>query len=506
MILTLIALVIGIAYTIMNSSNKTSDEMVILMEEGDLAKEWYSLTTRNGVRTNARIMSVDTAYDADLKEEMAKTSKEISGIQERLEKLANNNPDLKKLLEIVAKKRTSYIASREAIFKAKSQGDKEEVKELMKTKFVTELSGYEVSIQNVSLYYKKQIEEASRLLDIKIHSGMIQLLIIGSIALCIGIWLTWWITRSILDPIQQALKITNEISKGNLSVRIDPSSTDEVGQLLESLGKMRDNLERIVNEIRAGTDAIVSGSQKIAIENHQLSQRTEQQATSLEETAATMEKIATTVRNTAKNANHANDQAQEASHMTRTGEVSVKAVIATMDSIDESSKKIAEIIGVIDGIAFQTNILALNAAVEAARAGDHGNGFAVVALEVRNLAQRSANAAKEIKMLINDSVQRVQTGLGQVDEAGKEMKLIINRIYEVQQMVSSISGATQEQSIGISKVNTSMTEIESVTQMNASLVENAVGATEVLKKQAEKLADLVSIFNIRKNPFGKMIA
>ena len=295
-------------------------------------------------------------------------------------------------------------------------------------------------------------------------------------------------------PIGEALKIAKTVASGDLSSHIEVHSADEAGQLLQALKEMNDSLIGIVSEVRSGTDTIVAASSQIASGNLDLSSRTEQQASALEETASSMEELTSTVKQNADNARQANSLAKSASNVASQGGLVVAQVVDTMNSINDSAKKIVDIISVIDGIAFQTNILALNAAVEAARAGEQGRGFAVVASEVRNLAQRSAGAAKEIKALIGDSVEKVQEGSKLVDRAGITMSEVVDSVKRVTDIISEIAAASQEQSAGIDQINIAISEMDNVTQQNAAMVEEAAAAAASLEDQADKLAQVVSIF------------
>lgn len=492
-ILLFLAGIVGFAIYLMWHNHVLVDSMEKDVAIERLAKDWHANTRANSIRTASRIMNNDPAYDAQLKKEMGETSKTITEIQEKLAQL-DPSPEAKGLMESVSQKRSAYMTIRDSVFKAKAAGETDAVKELMASKFSPALQDYESSIKNVSEYYKKQLETISFAVDDELATGRNVFLALAFLAALLGAAFSRWIAKSISVPLQQALEIAESIAAGNLNVAIRADSTDETGRLLVSLGHMRDSLEKIVQGIRGGTQAIVTGSQQIASGNSELSGRTEEQASSLEQTAASMEQITATVRNNADNAQRANYQAQTASDITQKGGKTVNQVVATMHSINESSRKIVEIIGVIDGIAFQTNILALNAAVEAARAGEQGKGFAVVATEVRSLAQRSAEAAKEIKVLIDASVSRVGEGLKQVSEAGEEMQSIMLSIGQVREMVETISVATKEQSSGTEEVNIAISQIDKATQQNAALVEEAAAAATSLQDQAERLSSLVSVF------------
>jgi methyl-accepting chemotaxis protein len=303
------------------------------------------------------------------------------------------------------------------------------------------------------------------------------------------------IERSIGGTPEQAAEIAHSIAGGHLEVQVATRPGDE-SSLLYAMKTMRDNLAGIVSRVRAGTETIATASNEIAAGNIDLSSRTEQQASSLEETAASMEELTSTVKQTADNARHANELAVSASRIAQHGGEVVAQVVGTMTVINESSKKIVDIISVIDGIAFQTNILALNAAVEAARAGEQGRGFAVVASEVRNLAQRSAAAAKEIKVLIGDSVEKVDAGAKLVDQAGTTMGSIVDSVERVAAIIGEIMNATQEQTSGIAEINTAVTQMDQVTQQNAALVEEAAAASESMQQQAAQLAQVVSVFQL----------
>jgi methyl-accepting chemotaxis protein len=328
------------------------------------------------------------------------------------------------------------------------------------------------------------------------------LAIAGALLGVIGIFLTIGIAliirsieRSIGGDPEYAADIARRIADGNLDVDVVTKPGDQ-SSLMYAIKEMRDNLVGIVSRVRAGTDTIATASSEIAAGNLDLSSRTEQQASSLEETAASMEELTSTVRQTADNARHANELAASAAHIAQQGGSVVGQVVGTMTAINESSKRIVDIISVIDGIAFQTNILALNAAVEAARAGEQGRGFAVVASEVRNLAQRSAAAAKEIKTLIGDSVEKVDAGAKLVDQAGTTMGNIVGSVERVATIITEIMNATQEQTAGIAEVNMAVAQMDQVTQQNAALVEEAAAASESMQEQAAQLADVVSVFKL----------
>ncbi|MFC4161392.1 methyl-accepting chemotaxis protein [Chitinimonas lacunae] len=322
------------------------------------------------------------------------------------------------------------------------------------------------------------------------------MLVLGVLALVIGGVAAWLITQSVVQPIRVAVGLAENVANGDLTARIETDRNDETGMLMKALAKMNNSLHDIVGHIRQSVESINIAAQEIAAGNIDLSQRTEEQAASLEETAASMEELTTTVKQNAGNAREASGLAEGASGIAAEGGEVVNQVVNTMSAINESSKKVVDIIGVIDGIAFQTNILALNAAVEAARAGEQGRGFAVVAGEVRSLAQRSAAAAKEIKVLIGDSVEKVNSGTALVDRAGSTMGEVVNSVRQVTTIMTQISQASNEQSVGIEQVNTAIAQMDDVTQQNAALVEQAAAAASSLQEQANMLLQAVDRFKI----------
>ncbi|WP_431477547.1 methyl-accepting chemotaxis protein [Massilia eburnea] len=316
------------------------------------------------------------------------------------------------------------------------------------------------------------------------------------VSMALAVAIAWYIAMAITRPIESAVKVAQTVAAGDLTSDISVETKEETGQLLQALKDMNDSLIRVVGQVRKGTGTIASSTSEIATGNMDLSSRTEEQASSLEETASSMEELTSTVRHNSDNALQANQLAKTASTVAAKGGEVVARVVETMDSINESSSKIVDIISVIDGIAFQTNILALNAAVEAARAGEQGRGFAVVASEVRNLAQRSAAAAKEIKQLIGDSVEKVGAGSRLVGEAGTTIGEVVTSVQRVTDIISEISLATQEQSAGIDQINTAISQMDHVTQQNAALVEEAAAASAALEEQAARLLEVVSVFKL----------
>jgi len=323
-----------------------------------------------------------------------------------------------------------------------------------------------------------------------------------SLGLLVAVYLALAFVRSITGPVAEAVLVARAVADGNLQVQVPVRGSNELGQLMKGLLAMRDHLSQVVTKVREGAEGVATASAEIAHGNHDLSARTESQASSLEETAASMEQLSAAVKKNSDSAGQANQLAMDASTVAVRGGEVVGQVVQTMKGINEASHKISEIISVIDGIAFQTNILALNAAVEAARAGDQGRGFAVVASEVRSLAGRSADAAKEIKNLINTSVERVDQGTTLVDQAGHTMNEVVSSIRQVTDIMGQISSSSHEQSIGVSEVGEAVAQMDQVTQQNAALVEEMAAAAGSLKSQAHELVDVVAVFKTGGNDLG----
>ena len=388
----------------------------------------------------------------------------------------------------------SYLAGQEALLKLIAAGDDEGARAYLARELrpvLARLKG--ATAEQITLQKERSVRAGIDAED-TYRSTTWLMSIVGALALALAAVVAWWITRSITRPLVRALEVANTVAAGDLTSRIGVTSRDETGQLLQALKTMNENLARTVGTVRVGTDTIAVAAAQVASGSQDLSSRTEQQASALEETASSMEELTSTVRQNADNARRANTMASEAASIAGQGGAVIAQVVGTMSEINASSRKIVDITSVIDSIAFQTNILALNAAVEAARAGEQGRGFAVVASEVRNLAHRSAAAAKEIKSLIDDSVQKVEAGTSLVDSAGTTMTSIVQSISLVTGIMSEISHASDEQSAGIEQVNAAITEMDQATQQNAALVEQAAAAAGSMQEQAAHLAEVVSVF------------
>ena len=419
----------------------------------------------------------------------------VKEVLDKLERIMNTEKGkqaFKALLEV----RGKYAVEAVEFQKLAAEGKTEEAKDLLLTKVRPVERAYIDRLSALTTMGESLMDKASEDAADAYHGALELMLALAGLAIVLACGIGFWITRSITRPLKVAVGVAKKVAIGDLTSTVEAKTKDETGELLQALKDMNSSLNRIVGTVRVGAEAIGRGTKEIASGNADLSQRTEEQASSLEETASSMEELTSTVKQNAENAKQANQLAQGASAVAVKGGVVVGQVVTTMSSINESSKKIVDIIGVIDGIAFQTNILALNAAVEAARAGEQGRGFAVVASEVRNLAQRSAAAAKEIKTLIGDSVDKVGAGTKLVDEAGKTMEEIVSSVKRVTDIMSEITAASQEQSSGIEQVNQAITQMDEVTQQNASLVEEAAAAAESLEEQAQNLEAAVAVFKV----------
>ncbi|MGK5080948.1 methyl-accepting chemotaxis protein [Janthinobacterium sp. HLX7-2] len=486
--------VVGIVQ--MQSASKETDALVnVKVRNERLIGEWTKVIEVNAARTAAAWKVSDVGHQKQFEQEMAVSSARATEIQNDIGK-SQLNAQEQALYQDVLSTRKAYTEVRKNVFKAKNAGDLELGKRLYEGDMAVKRDIYLASLKKLEMLEARLLDETAAHIRSRYENGRLLLISLGVAAILLGIACAYWITRSITRPITRAVEVAEAVSAGDLTSHIVVESRDETGQLMHALKNMNDKLVSIVGQVRAGTDSISTASSEIAAGNLDLSSRTEQQASSLEETASSMEELTSTVKLNADNARSANQLAIDASHIASKGGVVVSEVVSTMGSINDSSRKIVDIISVIDAIAFQTNILALNAAVEAARAGEQGRGFAVVASEVRNLAQRSSQAAKEIKGLIDDSVQKVEAGSQLVDKAGRTMDEIVQSISHVTQIMNQITDASDEQRAGIEQVNQAIGQMDQVTQQNAALVEEAAAAAESMQEQAAKLADVVGLFKL----------
>jgi methyl-accepting chemotaxis protein len=457
--------------------------------------DWYRYAAISVRRTSAIAVSSDPSLADYFKDETAATTKVSVELQEKVRQ-AMVSDDEKKLFEQIATVRKGYIADRDAVSALKMAGDAEGARKVLDEKYTPESLEFQAALQKLATYERDQIDSAGRAVQEANRVARIALLAFGIGSFLVGGLLSIWLVRSITRPIQRAVDAANRIAALDLTDTIESHDRDETGRLLGALGSMQRALRQLVSQVRTSTESIATASVEIADGNMDLSARTEEAASSLQQTAASIEQMNGTVRQSALSARKANELADAAASVAMRGGDVVARVVTTMEQINDSSRKIADIIGVIDGIAFQTNILALNAAVEAARAGEQGRGFAVVASEVRSLAQRSAHAAKEIKGLIGASVDKVEHGTQLVADAGDTMSEVVASAKRVSAIIAEITTAADEQSQGIGQVNTAVTQLDQVTQQNAALVEESAAAAESLKLQAGQLSETVQRFRI----------
>jgi len=498
---TLLLLLIGVAAFGSFNVDRVHDRVEQMYGENVVALQ--SLGQINALILRNRILVMDMAAHP----EAANVEKRDTELKANIEKVSeaweqflktNQTAEEKALGEEFIRARTAYVRDgllpmRDAV----RAGKLDEANRLYRER----ISPLSPAVQNaIGKLVQSQVDQAAA--DLADAARIEKSVYVGTailtiIALLLGTFFAWLVTRSITRPVAEAVRVAQTVAAGDLTSAVQVSGQDEVGRLLSALAQMQSSLADVVGTVRGNAGSVATASAQIAQGNQDLSQRTEEQASALQQTAASMEQLGATVKHNADNAQQANRLAIEASGVAVQGGTVVAQVVQTMKGINDASKRIADIIGVIDGIAFQTNILALNAAVEAARAGEQGRGFAVVASEVRNLAQRSAEAAKEIKSLISASVERVEQGSSLVDQAGATMTRVVDSIKRVSDIVGEISSASTEQSTGVAQVGEAVSQMDQATQQNAALVEESAAAAESLKGQAQALVRAVEVFKLR---------
>ncbi|MBX9959905.1 MAG: HAMP domain-containing protein [Burkholderiaceae bacterium] len=494
-ILLILVLCVGLGYWRLQELANTARALGTYENEKlQLAVTWRQTIDLNWIRTKAALLDSDVSRIKMWQTEMDKTSEVTVAARKRMHELVES-VEGKDLLAKIDQAREAYRTPRANLMKRKAAG--EDVAVALEKELLPLSEAYLASIANLEKRQQEVYDRALAAADSSAATGRLLLVAGGLIAVGLGAAFAFMLARSIVQPIQTAVASAQHIAEGDLSQRIEAQGKDEAAQLLQALAAMQHNLAQIVGRVRQGSESVSTASAEIAQGNQDLSARTESQASALEETAASMEELGSTVRQNADNARQANQLAQSASTVAVQGGEVVSQVVDTMRGISDSSKKIADIINVIDGIAFQTNILALNAAVEAARAGEQGRGFAVVAGEVRSLAGRSAEAAKEIKALISDSVGRVDQGSNQVEQAGRTMDEVVASIRRVTDIMGEISAASSEQSAGVAQVGEAVTQMDQATQQNAALVEEMAAAAGSLRNQAQDLVQAVAVFRLR---------
>ncbi len=400
------------------------------------------------------------------------------------------------LLATVQSRRGEYVTALDDFNKLVAEQKREEAMQTLNGPLRDKQARYAAAMADFTVYQENLMNQASSQADQQAKTGIRNIVVLSGLALLFAVLLGRTLSRSITRPITQAVVLAETVAAGDLTSAVHVDSTDEVGQLLQALKKMNQGLVNIVSEVRSSAESIETGSLEVANGSADLSQRTEEQAANLEQTAASMEQLSSTVQQNAQTSQQASRLAHDASDVATEGGEVVKRVTSTMNEISDSAAKVADIIQVIEGIAFQTNILALNAAVEAARAGEQGRGFAVVAGEVRTLAHRSAAAAKEIKTLIGESTQRVAHGNALVATAGETMAKIVAQVNHVSTLVTEISGSSAEQTSGIGQVSDAVQQLDQVTQQNAALVEESAAAADSLRHLAGKLTQVVAAFQL----------
>jgi|GEM_PF-554471 len=429
------------------------------------------------------------------KQRLLEARNKIRELMQRL-KTSLIDPRGRALHEAIAAQRVKYIAGQDEFFALMDKGNGGSARDYLDSDLRPLLASYMKAVAELKDFQKELLGRSVDAAHQSARSLQTSVWAAAAIALVLAIILALWIIRAITNPLRRAVSVAQAVAEGDLTVQVDARGKSETAQLLHALGQMLESLRRVVGQVRDGSGSVASASGQIAQANMDLSSRTEEQASALEETAASMEQLNSTVRQNADNAQQANQLARSASEVAERGGSAVGEAVNTMQGISESSRKIADIIQVIDSIAFQTNILALNAAVEAARAGEQGRGFAVVASEVRALAGRSAEAAREIKALITDSVQRIESGTAQVNSAGETMQEVVQAIHRVTDLMGEISAASHEQSQGVGQVGEAVSQMDQVTQQNASLVEEMAAAAASLEGQAQELVKAVQTFKL----------
>ncbi|HEX7914037.1 MAG TPA: methyl-accepting chemotaxis protein [Paraburkholderia sp.] len=496
LMVALVAALIVIGLSQLASIGNITDEIVDQAWGGVEAAELLNAKTRaNSGLTMQLFITDDLSRIAAIEHEIQDNRVATGKALEKLNKLVSLSQG-KDLLEKIKAANVEYATSQAKVAQFLAQGDRDYATTALNKQALPALEHVEKYITALVVMQRRFFEERGSDAKQIVTSARYLMLAVGGAAVFAGMCCALAITRSITVPLRDALRGAQLVASGDLTARSYVQRSDEIGELLQALDRMNDSLTEIVGEVRDGTNTIAISSAQISRGNQDLSSRTEEQASSVEQTVASMREFARTVKQNADNALEANRLAQSASDIATRGAIVISKVIDTMAAINESAGNVVEIIGVIEGIAFQTNILALNAAVEAARAGEHGKGFAVVAAEVRSLAQRCSGAAKEIKVMIEGSVGRVQTGLGLVNRAGTTMEEIVGSVKIVVGITNSISGGTDAQSNGIEQLNQAMGQLEYFTQQNAALVEEAAAASHSLQEQAMRLAELVEGFKI----------
>jgi methyl-accepting chemotaxis protein len=505
-VIAMMAAIIAVAWLRLDGISRAADTIA----SKDAAKlavaaDLVALTRGSGQRALEAVFTNDAAQRTDALEAVARQRKEVDAALQTLDRLVYTAEGKAMLAQFRAEYGRYDDALGQGIELLKA-GKRDDAGRKLLGDALPTLEPLCATGKRLVEWQERLIANATSAIESSYATARARMLAIGAGAIALAAALGWLLKRSIVQPMREAIVAATRIRDGDLTQEIEARTADETGELLAALRDMQASLRNIVGRVRSGVDSVGTASAQIAAGNQDLSARTEEQASSLQQTAASMEQLTCTVRQSADNARQANQLAAAASEAAGKGGAVVGQVVATMEEISAASRKIAEIINVIDGIAFQTNILALNAAVEAARAGEQGRGFAVVAGEVRNLAQRCAQAAREIKHMIGDSVQKVDSGSRLVNEAGVSMNEIVAQVKRVTDLIGEISSASVEQSTGLGQINGAVTQIDQVTQQNAALVEHSAAAAQSLKEQAARLAEAVGVFRLAQGEMRQVIA
>ena len=495
-VLVLLLCVVGVGLNRLGTIGALTQKVIATdWVKAEAAASIAATTRANAALTMQLFIAPDAAARSAILAQVAVNKSIISAALETLRKLVYL-PEGKRILAAIMERRKAYVASFTRVDGLIAAGRKDDAIALVQQETLPALELLQASVSELSALQKAVAQRSGE--DVLGNIGMASLLMLalGGAALVSGVAAAWLVSRAITLPVRRAIKLAEQVAGGDLSGSVDVRQQDEIGQLLTALNSMTASLSHIVGQVRTGTGIIATASGEIASGNMDLSARTEEQASALEETASSMEEMTATVKENVEHLRAASAHSTAASGMAERGGELVREVVRTMGAINGSSQRIVDIISVIDGIAFQTNILALNAAVEAARAGEQGRGFAVVASEVRNLAQRSAQAAREIKQLIESSVVDVAAGSRLVGQAGGTMEQLVDSVRKVAEFVSQINAANLEQSIGLEQINVAITAMDQVTQQNAAMVEEAASAASEMNDQAVHLEQVVAHFKL----------
>ena len=495
LMLSLLALGTGLYVITVQLNAQTAQEVQAREDRISLALRWKGMTELAVERVVIGAITTDESLSQRLQPQLKTSIQAVSAVQKQIVDAAES-PEDKAQLERVAAARVIVLDLVAQAQKTRSTGDVEGAQRLVNDQLLPAVTKYTAAQEAFVELQQRQRDQIKA--DAVERNAVARWIAeaVAAVVVLLGIGLVALTVRSITRPLEQAVRLTDAITEGDLTVEVRDDRKDELGHLLQSLSAMAARLRGVVTEVRSGVESVSSASTQIATGNQDLSARTEQTAANLEETAASMEQLTATVTQSADTARQANQLASTAAQAAERGGEVVGQVVHSMQQITDSSRKINDIIGVIDSIAFQTNILALNAAVEAARAGEQGRGFAVVASEVRSLAQRSAEAAKEIKQLIGASVQNVETGSAQVAHAGRSMEEIVSSVRRVSDLIGEITASSTEQRDGIGQVNQAVANLDQMTQQNAALVEESSAAATAMRDQAQRLSQVVAVFNV----------